>query len=114
MQVLCVGESEWSGGPDPKKLLSSLHLVNTGDVVWSSGDVIVSLGASFINHGTLRLQEPEIEGDEFAPRIRAPREGETGWDANGKEAGANSAVFTGGAGSAGGGAANWAWEDYSY
>lgn len=82
--------------------------------MWSSGDVIVSLGASFVNHGTLRLQEPETGLDEFAPRIRAPREGEEGLGDNGKEAGVDSAVFTGGAGSAGGGAANWAWEDFSY
>lgn len=90
------------------KLLGSLHLVNTGDVVWSTGDVLVSHGASFVNHGTLRLQEPENGFDEFAPRIRAPREGEEGWDDNGKEAGASNAVFAGGAAYAGGGAANWA------
>lgn len=116
MQVLCLGESEWSGGLDPKKLLSSLHLVNAGEAVWSSGDVIVSLGAGFLNHGTLRLQEFKTGDDELAslPRIRAPRKGEEGWDDNGKEGGADSAVFTGGAGSAGGGASNWAWEDLGY
>lgn len=73
----------------------------------------MSHGATFVNHGTVLLVEPEIGGDEFAPRIRARRHGEDVWRGNTLLA-ADYAVAMGGAGSPGGGAAGWAWEELSY
>lgn len=92
-------------------------------MVWSTGDVVVSTGAAFVNQGTLRLLE-ETE-DDLPSRIRASQEGEQpGWrDAFssgtleamlGGGGGSVDTVAIGGAGSAGGGAANWAWEELSY
>lgn len=100
-----------------------MHLVSRGAIVWSAGDVIVSLGAAFVNQGTLLLFEQAGAEDDFsldlAPRIRGPRKGE--------EAGLSrvfssatvealvdgaSVVAMGGAGSTGGG--QWAWEELSY
>lgn len=100
--------------------------MSRGDVVWSTGDVLVSTGAAFVNQGTLLLLEEteDGDGDGLPSRIRASQEGEQpGWrhgvssgtlEAMLDGGGSADAVATGGAGSAGGGAANWAWEELSY
>lgn len=85
---------------------------------------MVSTGATFVNRGTLRLLETttptasEMEKDDSsdssysAPRIRGLRKGErVCTDRDVSYRGAESA---GGAGSVGGGAADWAWEELSY
>ncbi|CAM9983877.1 unnamed protein product, partial [Ectocarpus fasciculatus] len=135
-RVVCTGGSEWSDGSGgdgssafqatTKHLLNSLHLVSRGDVVWSTGDVLVSTGAAFVNQGTLLLVEEteDGDGDGLPSRIRASQEGEhPGWrhgfssgtlEAMLDGGGSADAVATGGAGSVGGGAANWAWEELSY
>lgn len=126
-QVICAGDSEWSSytysqATSTKKLLNSLHLVSRGAIVWSTGDVIVSLGAAFVNQGTLLLLEQTDVGDDDlarAPRIRGPRKGEEAglsghFSSAAVEAlvGGASVVAVGGAGSTGGG--QWAWEELSY
>lgn len=127
-QVVCAGDSEWSGSSEAaststKKLLNSLHLVSRGAIVWSTGDVVVSLGAAFVNQGTLLLLEQTEVGDgvslDNAPRIRGPRKGEgTGLGRNFSSAAVAalvdgaSVVAVGGAGSTGGG--HWAWEELTY
>lgn len=131
-QVVSEGDSEWhqsatSAGcasTATKRLQDSFHLINDGNTVWSEGDVIVSTGAAFVNRGTLRLLESSSAAssntgdiDNSArnfepPRIRAPRKGDrvcTAFDES--NWGVESA---GGAGSDGGGAADWAWEEHSY
>ncbi|CBJ49166.1 hypothetical protein Esi_0207_0025 [Ectocarpus siliculosus] len=135
-RVVCAGGSEWTDGnggggssafqATTKHILNSLHLVSRGDVVWSTGDVIVSTGAAFVNQGTLLLLEEteDDDGDDLPSRIRASQKGERpGWrdgfssgtlEAMLDGGGSADAVATGGAGSAGGGAANWAWEELSY
>lgn len=129
LQALCEGDSQWGGDPDAptKTLLNSFHLVNAGDVVWSSGDVIVSSAASFVNRGTLLIEDSDTADEEPSSlchttgttcstserRIRSPREGERGWTRD-RLGVADSAVAAGGAGSAGGDAASWAWEELSY
>lgn len=82
-----------------------------GDVVWSKGDVIVSHGATFINRGTLRLQD-ENEPD-LVPRIRAPRDGENVLG-KGSRVATDVTASVAGAGFPQGGAADWAWEELSY
>lgn len=111
----------WAGNSHPKVLLDSLHLVSQGDVEWSSlsGDIVVSFGAAFINHGgTLLLKEADSSKGtittgswENSPRIRAPRKGEeVGWEKNSYLVQPKGAVAAGGAGSAGGDAASWVWK----
>lgn len=131
-QVVSAGDSEWhqstteapssvsTASTATKRLLDSFHLINDGDTVWSKGDVVVSTGAAFVNRGTLRLLETaagatsDTETDDSsssessynAPRIRGPRKGEHFCtDSDDSFWGAESA---GGAGSVGGGAADWA------
>lgn len=128
-QVICAGESAWSSSSDlastsTKKLLNSLHLVSRGAIVWSTGDVVVSFGAAFVNRGTLQLLEQTDVRDGFSldlvpPRIRGPRKGEeVGLSGTFSSATVEafvdgaSVVAVGGAGSAGGG--QWAWEELSY
>lgn len=127
-QVICAGESEWSSSSSSsseaaststKKLLNSLHLVSRGAVVWSTGDVVVSLGAAFVNQGTLLLLEQTDAGDGLSPRIRGPRKGEEAWSSRNFTSaavkalvGGASVVAVGGSGSTEGG--KWAWEDLSY
>lgn len=88
--------------------------------MWSGGDIIVSEGAAFVNHGTLLQEEPtgtSGANEAFAPRIRAPRVGERVWwrgDKDNEMVVVDVAVAAGGAGSPGGGAASWAWEELSY
>lgn len=102
--------------------------------MWSSGDVIVSAGAAFVNQGTLLLLEETDEAigdvattsstrnrDGLAPRIRAAGEGEgAGWRGGGSSTLVEAMLSdgrvsaTGGAGAAGGGGGTWAWEEFSY
>lgn len=128
-QVVCAGESKWfssSEAASTKKLLNSLHLVSRGPIVWSTGDIIVALGATFVNQGTLLLIEQTNTGDGrspdlgLAPRIRGPRKGEEAGSSGRVSSaavdalvGGASVVATGGAGSTGGGG-KWAWEELSY
>eukprot|EP00752_Nemacystus_decipiens_P010621 g9459.t1 len=137
-RVICAGESEWSSSSEAaststttsrststKKLLNSLHLVSRGAIVWSTGDVVVSLGAAFVNQGTLLLLEQRDPEDGLrldpTPRIRGPRKGEeVGWGGTLPSAAMEalalvdgaSVVAIGGAGSEEGG--QWAWEELNY
>lgn len=118
VQVLCEAESVWSGLSHSKSLVNSLHLVNLGDVMWSGGDIVVSLGAAFVNHGTLLVEESSsalsavIGQDYFAPRILAPEKGDDIiWRKREGLVTIDGTVATSGAGSAGGGAAIWAWDE---
>ena len=74
--MICAGESEWSAAPSPspstKRLLNSAHLVSRGAVVWSAGDVVASLGAAFVNQGTLLLLSDGDASKRTSPALPLP------------------------------------------